>query len=425
MVTEVSDLEPLLGRFDPGLILIGPLVFTYRYFDIAGNESKIFQPDLIIVGPLSFDIAGNGSKVYEIVDLGFGKVEPNASGQRAKFIEKLESRFADVMTFGSQLEMANAVHEHWPNEETAKVLAFTGNVLAFAVKATKSEPTQTAGQHGDIDDSSSAGALRRDCGKPYVDAREPADDAKDIDAVSKYPGEQLGGDPAPTQRQQHSSPSEDEIARADLKWEPSVELSEIPEAPVGGAQSFASITLRSCAVAAAIALVAWSVPVHRDYAPPAAAPAASPSVRNQQVKANEPTPSESAFLTVPQLLPSQPSQVTSTQASSAPLSAPAQGSATPTRPAEEIALLLSRATDFFTQGDYAAARPLLQRAAEAGSASAALMLGAMFDPLVVHAIGGTGIKPDTALARQWYEKAVELGSEAASQQLAKLTLPEE
>jgi hypothetical protein len=381
--------------------------------------------------------------------------------------------------------MANAVHEHWPNEVTAKVLAFTGNVLAFAVKATKSEPTQTAGQHGDIDDSSFAGALRRDCDKPYVDAREPADAAKDIDAVSKYPSEQLGGDPAPTQRQQHSSPSEDEIARADLKWEPSVELSEIPEAPVGGAQSFASITvskypseqlggdpaptqrqqhsspsedeiarvdlkwepsvelseipeapvggaqsfasitLRSCAVAAAIALVVWSLPVHRDYAPPAAAPAASPSVRNQQAKANDPTPSESAFLTVPQLLPSQPSQVTSTQASSAPLSAPAQGGATPTRPAEEIALLLSRATDFFTQGDYAAARPLLQRAAEAGSASAALMLGAIFDPLVVHAIGGTGIKPDTALARQWYEKAVELGSEAASQQLAKLTLPEE
>ena len=413
MVTEVSDLEPLVGRFDPGLILIGPLIFAYRYFDIAGNESKIFDPDLIIVGPLSFDIAGNGSKVYEIVDLGFG-----ASGQRAKFIEKLESRFAEVMTFGSQLEMANAVHEHWPNEETAKV-------LAFAVKATKSEPTKTAGQHGDVDDSSFAGALRRDCGKPFVDAREPADDAKDIDAVSKYPSEQLGGDPAPTQRQQHSSPSQDEIARADLKWEPSVQLREIPKAPVGGAQSFASITLRSCAVAAAIALVAWSLSVHRDYAPPAAAPAASPSVRNQQVKANEPTQSESALLTVPQPLPSQPSQVTSTQARSAPLSAPAQGSTALTRPAEEIALLLSRATDFFAQGDYASARPLLQRAAEAGSASAALMLGAIFDPLVVHPFGGTGIKPDTALARQWYEKAVELGSQAASQQLAKLTLPEE
>lgn len=413
MVTEVSDLEPLVGRFDPGLILIGPLIFAYRYFDIAGNESKIFDPDLIIVGPLSFDIAGNGSKVYEIVDLGFG-----ASGQRAKFIEKLESRFAEVMTFGSQLEMANAVHEHWPNAETAKV-------LAFAVTATKSAPTKTAGQHGDVDDSSFAGALRRDCGKPFVDAREPADDAKDIDAVSKHPSEQFGGDPAPTQRQQHSSPSEDEIARADLKREPPVQLRDIPKAPVGGAQNFASITLRSCAVAAAIALVAWSLSIHRDYAPPAAAPAASPSVRNQQVKANEPTQSESALLTVPQPLPSQPSQVTSTQARSAPLSAPAQGSTALTRPAEEIALLLSRATDFFAQGDYASARPLLQRAAEAGSASAALMLGAIFDPLVVHPIGGTGIKPDTALARQWYEKAVELGSEAASQQLAKLTLPEE
>ena len=307
-----------------------------------------------------------------------------------------------------------------------------------------------------------------------------ADDAKDIDAVSKYPSQQLGGNPAPTQRQQHSSPSEDEIAKADLKWEPSVQLSEIPKAPVGGAQSFASITLRSCAVAAVIALVAWSVSGHRDYAPPAAAPAASPSVRNQQVKANEPTPSESALLTVPQPLPSQPSQVTSTQAGSAPLSGPAQGSAVlarpagetvrnqqvkaneptqselalltvpqplpsqpsqvtstqagsaplsppaqgstaPRRPPEEIALLLSRATDFFAQSDYASARPLLQRAAEAGSASAALMLAATFDPLVVHPIGGTGIKPDTALARQWYEKAVELGSEAASQQLAKLT----
>ncbi len=88
-------------------------------------------------------------------------------------------------------------------------------------------------------------------------------------------------------------------------------------------------------------------------------------------------------------------------------------------------MLLGRGADFFTQGDYAAARPLLQRAAEAGSASAALMLGAMFDPLVVHPIGGTGIKPDTALARHWYEKAVEFGSESASQQLARLTLPEE
>ena len=91
--------------------------------------------------------------------------------------------------------------------------------------------------------------------------------------------------------------------------------------------------------------------------------------------------------------------------------APCRGDCLATSAAARISL---------TSGDYASARPLLQRAAEAGSASAALMLGATFDPLVVHPIGGTGIKPDTALARQWYEKAVELGSDAASQRLAKL-----
>ena len=412
MVTAVSDLEPLLDRFHPGLILIGPLISTYRYFDISGNESKIFHPDLIIAGPLSFDIAGNGSKVFEIVDLGFGEAETNAQGQREKFIEKLESLFIEVTTFGSQLEMANAAHEHWPNEETAKV-------LAFALKAMKLEPT--ADQHQDIDDSSFASVMRRDCVKPFVDAL-PADTAKDIDAVSKPSSEQIGDDPAPTQPQQHSSPSEDEIAKANLKWKPSVALDEIPKAPVVSAQSFASIALRSCAVVAVIALVAWSLSVNRDHAPPAAP---SLSVHDQPVKSNEPPRNASAFLTVPEPLPSPPPQVTSTQARSAPISVPAQQSPALKRPAEEIALLLSRATDFFAQGDYASARPLLRRAADAGSANAALMLGAMFDPLVVHPIGGTGIKPDAALARQWYERAMELGSEAASQQLAKLVQPEE
>lgn len=80
--------------------------------------------------------------------------------------------------------------------------------------------------------------------------------------------------------------------------------------------------------------------------------------------------------------------------------------------------MLNRATDFFAQGDYASARPLLQRAAAAGSAIAALMLGATYDPLVVQPIGG--VKPDVALARQWYQRATELGSDAASQQLANL-----
>jgi TPR repeat protein len=76
--------------------------------------------------------------------------------------------------------------------------------------------------------------------------------------------------------------------------------------------------------------------------------------------------------------------------------------------------------DSLKSGDLVSARLLLRRAAEAGSASAAPMLGTTFDPLVIHQLGAIGVVPDVAQAHQWYEKAVELGSDAASQRLAKL-----
>ena len=66
----------------------------------------------------------------------------------------------------------------------------------------------------------------------------------------------------------------------------------------------------------------------------------------------------------------------------------------------------------------------MKRAAEANNASAALMLGATFDPLFLHRVHpAVGIAPDIAQARQWYEKAAELGSDAASQELEKLAQP--
>src|SRR5580704_10338750 len=88
--------------------------------------------------------------------------------------------------------------------------------------------------------------------------------------------------------------------------------------------------------------------------------------------------------------------------------------------AEEIAALINRGTDSLKSGELVSARLLLRRAAEAGSASAALMLGTTFDPLVIQQLGAIGVVPDVTKARQWYEKAAELGSDAASQRLAKL-----
>ncbi|MGB6539964.1 MAG: hypothetical protein WBF03_03690 [Xanthobacteraceae bacterium] len=105
--------------------------------------------------------------------------------------------------------------------------------------------------------------------------------------------------------------------------------------------------------------------------------------------------------------------------------APESAAAAPARSAlrlddQEIAALVMRGKDFIANGDLASARLLLQRAAEAGNANAALALGATFDPLVIQHLGAVGGEPDAARARKWYLKAVELGSTAASQQLAKL-----
>ena len=83
-------------------------------------------------------------------------------------------------------------------------------------------------------------------------------------------------------------------------------------------------------------------------------------------------------------------------------------------------MLVYRGTDLLKSGDVASARLVLQRAAEAGSASAALMLGTTYDPLTIQQLGTIGVVPDVAQARHWYEKAAALGSEAAPQRLAKL-----
>jgi TPR repeat protein len=87
---------------------------------------------------------------------------------------------------------------------------------------------------------------------------------------------------------------------------------------------------------------------------------------------------------------------------------------------EEIDVLIKRGKDLLGDGDVAAARLLLRRAAEAGSAEAAFTLGTTFDPVSLQRLGAIGAIADLAQARQWYQRAAELGSSAASQQLAGL-----
>jgi TPR repeat protein len=88
--------------------------------------------------------------------------------------------------------------------------------------------------------------------------------------------------------------------------------------------------------------------------------------------------------------------------------------------AEAIAMFVDRAQVFLKSGDFAAARLLLRRAADAGSASATLMLGETFDPVFIRELGAIGFEPDVAQAREWYQKAADLGSDIAAQRLGRL-----
>jgi TPR repeat protein len=87
---------------------------------------------------------------------------------------------------------------------------------------------------------------------------------------------------------------------------------------------------------------------------------------------------------------------------------------------EEIAVLFKRGKDLIANGDLAAARLVLQRAANAND-EAALALGATYDPYVLRALKVYGFKADPVMARVWYEKARELGSAAAPRRLEMLT----
>jgi TPR repeat protein len=87
---------------------------------------------------------------------------------------------------------------------------------------------------------------------------------------------------------------------------------------------------------------------------------------------------------------------------------------------DEIAVLLKRGKDLIANGDLAAARLVLQRAANANDAEAALALGATYDPYVLRALKVYGFKADPDMARVWYEKARELGSAAAPRRLEML-----
>ncbi len=158
---------------------------------------------------------------------------------------------------------------------------------------------------------------------------------------------------------------------------------------------------------------------------------AAPPVNQAMVAINDPappvaspSPSVAALAAVPAIAASQPATVPSQSLSvpSLPTAAPAPIGTASTLHIDdaEMTALIKRGKDSLMSGDIISARLLLRRAADGGSADAALALGATFDPVVIRRLGAVGMTPDIVQARQWYQRAAALGSAAAMGQLAKL-----
>jgi TPR repeat protein len=87
---------------------------------------------------------------------------------------------------------------------------------------------------------------------------------------------------------------------------------------------------------------------------------------------------------------------------------------------DEIKILVTQGEQFVAAGDMSAARLVFQRAAEAGDAGAAMALGATFDPMFLAKISVLGVSADLDKARNWYQRAKDLGSQEAPRRLEML-----
>ena len=101
-----------------------------------------------------------------------------------------------------------------------------------------------------------------------------------------------------------------------------------------------------------------------------------------------------------------------------------QAAPEPPRPAvkdkPEGARLMARASALVAQGNIAAARLVLERAAETGSAEASFALAETYDPIVLSKWGTFGTRGEATKAQELYTKAQAGGIQEANDRLNAL-----
>src|SRR5580704_441148 len=194
-----------------------------------------------------------------------------------------------------------------------------------------------------------------------------------------------------------------DLAMATLQRQMALDPDAVPEPPVNDIESLWPMALRLCGVAGVAAAAAWLI-----IAPPGtrflrndvarANVAVPPPAANTEKQDPLRTPAAAGLLLQHGLAEANPSPApveatpgTAPQPMAEPPNSDAPVAQTVSLPldSDEIAMLLKRGKDALSTGDFASARLLLRRGAEAGSAEAALALGATFDPLVLRPLGAT------------------------------------
>jgi hypothetical protein len=110
----------------------------------------------------------------------------------------------------------------------------------------------------------------------------------------------------------------------------------------------------------------------------------------------------------------------------APQPPPRRGSGPPEAAAaqqKQAEQLLAQGERYLAQGALGGARLFFRQASDAGLATAAMRLGATYDPAELGKLQVRGLVADAAEARKWYERARELGAPDAEQRLARLGNP--
>jgi hypothetical protein len=180
---------------------------------------------------------------------------------------------------------------------------------------------------------------------------------------------------------------------------------------------FAGVILTAAAVAGAAGYLASSVQFPSKPARVAAVPS-SEAPRTPRPRASAPGPAS-------EVPAAQVAAIGVGGAAQQPGPAVAPAAPPPSFPpldASEIAARLKLGADLMAAGDITAARTMFMRVVEAGDAAGAFALAETYDPAVLGAMRlRGGITPDSEQARRWYERAREMGSDAAPGRITRLT----